>query len=191
MAEKYTEEELKAMTRVELRRAAMEVLGVDNKEVSNAKSDDLRDRILAAQEGGGKKTGKAAPPAGKGKGLPSTSKGKPAPEPEPEEPADEEPPEEAPPKGKAAGRPAAAPSGSVDTKKHFDALGKAVDEMANGQQENHATVIEQLNEIERKQFIMLGLLTDIFKAVNEPDALEERLNELQGEWEAQNSEGNE
>lgn len=197
MAEKYTEEDLKAMSRVELRRAAIEVLKVDNKEISNSKSEDLRARILEAQEGGAAKPkgGKIPPKAG-GRGLPGT-KGKVAPKPEPEPEVEDETPEETPeeeapaPKGKPAGKPAAGPGTVVDAKKYFDAIGKAVDEVGSGQQEMQETLVTQLNEIERKQFIMLGLLTDIFKAVNEPDELEPRLTELQEEWEKECEGGNE
>jgi len=175
----YTKEELTNMSRVELRRAAIEVLKVDNKAVSNEKSTDLIAKILEAQEGGGGKKGKAAPAGRAGK---TPGAGKAAPK-EPEETPEETPEEEPePPKGKAAAAPPTA--GLKELRGCIDAVGKTVDE-------NQAEVKELLAEIDRKLFIVFGLMTDVFKAVNEPDDLDGRLNELQEEWESGDAEGNE
>ena len=56
----YTQEELQSMSRVQLRRAAIEVLKIDNKEASNSKSGDLIDRIVAAVGGNGNGSSKTA-----------------------------------------------------------------------------------------------------------------------------------
>lgn len=176
----YTREDLEGMSRVELRTAARNVLKVDNKAVSNEKSGDLINKILEAQGGGGEKKGKAAP-AGRGGKTPGA--GKAAPKEEPEETQEETPEEEPqPPKGKAA--PGAPVAGLKELRVGIDAVGKTVDE-------NQGELKELLAEIDRKLFIVFGLMTDVFKAVNEPDELDGRLNELQEEWEGGDGEGNE
>lgn len=161
----YTEKELKGMSRVLLRRAAREVLGIDNKEASNSKSADLIGRILEAQEGGGN----GEPPkqtrsrGGKSGGSKTTS-GRSG-------------------KGKAKEEPA-----GDGIEAMVNAVGKGVDENHAEVKELLETVLENQAEIQRQNFILFGLATDIYKAVDEPDALEERLKELEEEWEAQGNE---
>jgi hypothetical protein len=171
----YTEEELKGMTRVELRRAAIAVLGIDNKECSNTKSQDLIDRILAeGGEGGGSKP-KASGRGGKGGSKPkASSAGRGRGRSKPKE-------EEAPPPAEDVGD-----LGVVVDR--IDAVGKTVDESHTEVKELLEVIQEQQVEIQRQQFMLFGLMTDLYKFTGEPDELEERMNELDAEWEAQGNE---
>jgi len=187
MSEKLTKEDLDGMSRVQLRRAAMEVLGMGNKEATEMNSADLKAKILEAQEGGGKKKGKAAPPPEE----PKKGRGKPAPEPEPEEEPEPEPEEEAPPpKGKVAA--SSETRTLTEILKVVHAVGKAVDELAQTVAERLDTQDEHLVEIERKLFHQLGLTENIFKGVSEPDEFEPRIEALEDEWkkQAEGEEGN-
>lgn len=175
----YTEEELKGMTRVELRRAAIAVLGIDNKECSNTKSQDLIDRILA--EGGGGGGGGDSKPKSSGRGGKGGSKPKAASgggrgrgRSKPKE-------EEEPPPAEDVGD----LSVVVD---RIDAVGKTVDESHTEVKELLEVIQEQQVEIQRQQFMLFGLMTDLYKFTGEPDELEERMNELDAEWEAQGNE---
>ena len=180
MSDTYTEEDLKGMSRVELRRAAIAVLGIDNKECSNTKSGELIDRIIGEQDGGG---------GGKGKGRSrskasstkkaSTSKGS--------------------SNGRGRGRSRAAskpaeeeaPEASGDMAaviERLDALGAELDKTQLENKEALEVIADQQSEIQRQQFIIFGLSTDVYKFVGEPDELEERLNDLDAEWEAQGNE---
>lgn len=168
----YTEEELKGMTRVELRRAAIAVLGIDNKECSNTKSQDLIDRIVAEQGGGngkGKAAGRpAAAAAGRGRGRPAPQdSGK-------EEPAREE------------ARPAASKGGGGDGAiARIDVLGKTVDENQTELKEMLQQILDTQAETQRQNFQIFGLLTDLYKFTGEPDELDARLTELDEEWDNQ------
>lgn len=177
MAE-YTEKELKELSRVDLRREAVKALGIDNKTASNYRSEELVKMIL--EKAGGKK--------GKSEPLPPKGKGK-VKEPEPEEPEDDQEQqqeeEKEPPKGrKAESKPAS--GGCDELLKHVKAIGKGMDE-------NHAALQAQLDEIERKLYVLTGLTIDNYKAVNEPDGIDERIEELDKEWEEKvgDEEGNE
>lgn len=170
----YTEEDLKGMTRVELRRAAIAVLGIDNKECSNTKSQELIDRIMAEQgggggskpKGGGKRGGGSKPKTSGGRGR-GRSKPK-------EEPPPAEDPAEVGDLGPVIDR--------------VDAVGKTVDENHEATKELLDVISEQQVEIQRQQFMIFGLITDLYKFTGEPDELEERMNELDAEWEAQGNE---
>jgi len=167
----YSEEELKGMTRVELRRAAIAVLGIDNKECSNTKSQDLIDRIVAEQGGGnGKAAAKAArPAAGRGRGRPAPQDaGK-----------DEAPPERTASKGGGGG------DGAIE---RIDVLGKTVDENQAELKEMLQQVLDNQAETQRQNFQIFGLLTDLYKFTGEPDELEARLTELDEEWDNQGNE---
>jgi hypothetical protein len=168
----YTEEELKGMTRVELRRAAIAVLGIDNKECSNTKSQDLIDRILAESGGGGsskpKSSGRAKASGGGTKAKSSgggRGRSKPEPEPDPE--------------------PEVVEGDLSVVIDRVDAVGKAGDENHEEVKELLGIIQEQQVEIQRQQFMLFGLMTDLYKFTGEPDELEERMNELDAEWEAQ------
>lgn len=169
----YTEEELKGMTRVELRRAAIAVLGIDNKECSNTKSQDLIDRIVSEQGGGGngKATTKAkSRPAAGGRG-----RGRAAPQ-----EAREEAREEAPP--------ARASKGGDPAIERLDVLGSTVDENHTEIKEMLQQVLDNQAETQRQNFQIFGLLTDLYKFTGEPDELEARLTELDEEWDNQGNE---
>ncbi len=160
----YTQEELQGMSRVQLRRAAIEVLKIDNKEASNTKSGDLIGRIVQLDADGGeekttapkrtRRSRKAAP-----KDETTTSH------------------EEAAPKTKRAS--------TNGVGKLVDAVGKAVDETKEELGAKVEDVLDNQDRIMKQQFLLFGLLCDIYKAVDEPDALEERLVELDEEWDKQ------
>lgn len=164
----YTQEELHGMSRVQLRRAAIETLKIDNKEASNSKSGDLIGRILemSDEDGNGNGATKAAakePAKRASKRAPRKTAAK------REEVAD------------------AAPTNGVG--KLVDAVGKAVDETKEELIAKSDDVLENIEHIMKQQFILFGLLCDIYKAVDEPDVLEGRLEELEEEWNAQGNEG--
>lgn len=165
----YTEEELKGMTRVELRRAAIAVLGIDNKECSNTKSQDLIDRIVSEQGGGGngKATTKAkSRPAAGGRG-----RGRAAPQAAQEE--------EAPPPAARASK------GGDPAIERLDVLGSTVDENHTEVKEMLQQILDNQAETQRQNFQIFGLLTDLYKFTGEPDELEARLTELDEEWDNQ------
>lgn len=170
----YTQEELQGMSRVQLRRAAIEVLKIDNKEASNSKSGDLIDRILETQGGGGDeeekpKSSSKPKSSGRGKARSSTKASSRS-----STKAKDDEPE------------ASASSNGVG--ELVDAVGKAVDETKEELTAKVDEVLENQEHIMKQQFILFGLLTDVYKAVDEPDALEDRLNELEEEWSNQGNE---
>jgi len=169
----YTEEDLKGMTRVELRRAAITVLGIDNKECSNIKSQDLIDRILSEQGGGNGKATQAksrtAPAAGRGRGRPAPQEEKPSEQPE----------------GKPSGREVSHGDAVIG---RIDVLGKTVDENQTELKEMLQQILDTQAETQRQNFQIFGLLTDLYKFTGEPDELEARLTELDEEWENQGNE---
>ena len=158
----YTQEELQGMSRVQLRRAAIEVLKIDNKEASNSKSTDLIEKIVAEGADGGETTKKTT--TRKASTRKSTRK--------------------AAPKEQVEGE--AAPTNGVG--KMVDAVGKAVDETKEELGTKLDDVLENHDHIMKQQFILFGLLCDIYKAVDEPDVLEGRLKELEEEWDNQGNE---
>jgi len=165
----YTEEELKGMTRVELRRAAIAVLGIDNKECSNTKSQDLIDHIVSEQGGGGsgKVTTKTkARPAAGGRG-----RGRTAPQAAQEE--------------KAPTPAARASKGGDPAIERLDVLGGTVDENHTEVKEMLQQILDNQAETQRQNFQIFGLLTDLYKFTGEPDELEARLTELDEEWDNQ------
>ena len=90
---KYTKSDLEDMSRVLLRQTAVKVLQLANKDAASLRSDDIIQKILEAQKGGGKK-GKAA------------TKERPAPkskEPDPPEDQDEKEAEDEEPEVRAKG----------------------------------------------------------------------------------------
>jgi hypothetical protein len=170
---KYTQEDLKGMARVDLRRTAIAVLGIDNKECSNTTSGELITRILQAQEGGKGKSKDNGKQEGRGRGraaagrAPAAGRGR---------AAKEEPPQES----AGGGDP------SVDeVLRRIDAVGKTVDESTEELKSTIETLEADLTEARRQLYMIFGLLTDVYKAVDEPDALEARVEELQEEWDAQ------
>lgn len=164
----YTQEELQSMSRVQLRRAAIEVLKIDNKEASNSKSGDLIERILEMGEGGGNGSSKEADkaPAKRASKRGSTNKA-----------------------SRAAAAESAEPAHTNGLGKLVDAVGKAVDETKEELGAKVDELLENNAHIMQQQFILFGLLCDIYKAVNEPDELEPRLEELEEEWNTQGNEG--
>jgi len=159
----YTQEELQGMSRVELRKAAIATLKIDNKEASNTKSGDLIDRIIE-MNGNGAGAGEKAPPRKR-----TRKSRKAAPE--------ETTTEAAPSKGKRAS--------TNGVGKLVDAVGKAVDETKEELGAKVEEVLENQEHTMKQQFILFGLLCDIYKMMEEPDVLETRLDELDKEWDAQ------
>jgi hypothetical protein len=166
--EQYTESELKEMSRVLLRQTAVRVLQIANKDAASLRSEDIVKQILEAQ--GGKKGGKKA-------GAKATTKAK---EEAPEE-APEETQEEAP-----KGRGRAAGGNGVGVSEAVDAVGKTLDEVLS----KLDMILANQGELERKSYITMGLVTDLYKFQGEPDELEARIEELSKEWE-ETSTGNE
>lgn len=162
----YTQEELQGMSRVQLRRAAIEVLKIDNKEASNSKSGDLIEKIVEAS-GGGNGTAKAAAAKTTSKRT-STKRNT----------------------RKAATQEAAEPAAATNgLGKLVDAVGKAVDETKEELSDKAVEILDNQEHIMKQQFILFGLLCDVYKAVDEPDVLEGRLEELEEEWNSQGNEG--
>jgi hypothetical protein len=163
----YTQEELQGMSRVQLRRAAIEVLKIDNKEASNSKSGDLIERIVEAS-GGGNGNGTAKTAAKTAPKRTSTKRNT----------------------RKAATQEAAEPAAATNgLGKLVDAVGKAVDETKEELSDKAVESLDNQEHIMKQQFILFGLLCDVYKAVEEPDILEARLEELEEEWNSQGNEG--
>jgi len=169
----YTQEELEGMSRVQLRRTAIETLKIDNKEASNSKSGDLISRIMevgSGEEEPPKKAAAAAAKRGTSKRASSRKSG-----------------------GNGVDAAAtstesvAVPTNGIS--KLVDAVGKAVDETKEELVTKVDGVLDQLDHIMKQQFILFGLLCDVYKNLDEPDVLEARLEELDEEWNAQGNEG--
>lgn len=168
----YTEEELKGLTRVELRRAAVAVLGLDNKECSYLKSQDIINRIVSEQGGGGKTSTKTkARPATTGRGRAASQEDKKA--------------EEAPPAARDSKKADPAHGATIE---RLDVLGATVDENHTELKEMLQQVLDNQAETGRQNFQIFGLLTDLYRFTGEPDELEERLHELDQEWDNQGNE---
>lgn len=176
MSETYTRKDLDSMSRVELRRLAVQVHGMDNKECSNTKSEEIKAYIEEAQGGGGKSTSKGS--STKAAAKPEPSNGKPA------------------TRGKARSSKAKAapPTEEVASDlsavlERIDAVGKAIDEGQETTKEELGGIVDQLCDIDKKLFILTGLATDLYKAMYEPDDLDPRIEELEAEYDAE-PEGN-
>lgn len=143
MAETYTKENLKAESRVSLRQIAMKVLGLNARQISEMKSENIIEAILEKQGGGGKKSDKKD----------SKSSAKPKEDKEPEKEEEKE-------------------SDGEGSNEQLDALGKVVDD-----------VEERLKGLERQQYMLFGLLSDLWLAqVGGKEELEERIGELEKEF---------
>ena len=161
----YTQEELQGMSRVQLRRAAIEVLKIDNKEASNSKSGDLIERLVEASSGGNGTAKAASKAASKRTSTKRTTR-------------------------KAAAQETAEPAAATNgLGKLVDAVGKAVDETKEELTDKAVEILDNQEHIMKQQFILFGLLCDVYKAVEEPDVLEARLEELEEEWNTQGNEG--
>jgi len=66
---------------------------------------------------------------------------------------------------------------------------KAVDETKEELSDKAVEILDNQEHIMKQQFILFGLLCDVYKAVEEPDVLEARLEELEEEWNTQGNEG--
>jgi len=161
--EQYNESELKDMSRVLLRQTAVRVLQIANKDAAAQRSDDLIKQILETQGGGGKKGGKKA--------SAKTSKARNT---EPEEVEEVEEKEDAP---KGRGRAAAASGNGLGEAVH--AVGKTLDDVLSKLDD----LLANQAEIERKAYITMGLTTDLYRFLGEPDDLDARQIELNDEWE--------
>ena len=156
----YTVDELKSMTRVQLRKAAIAELGIDNLEASNYKSDVLIDKIMA--NGNGEEP--APPKKAKGK---STKRGA--------KKSD----------GNGAAKAAATEAPANGVGKLVDAVGKAVDETKEELSARLKDILENQEHMMKQQFILFGLICDIYKVDYEPDVLEKRIEALDVEWDSQ------
>lgn len=186
----YTKDELNEMSRVELRRLAVQVHGMDNKQCSNTKSDELKEFILEAQDGGGKKSSSKSSSRGKGRSssksrgkngqsgrasaASSTSSGRGRGRSKPKE--DEQEEQEST---------ASAQGINIDfsaIEERLDAIGKTVDETNEGLAGEISEVKDQLTDIQRQMFLLFGLNVEMAKALLEPDVVDETLADLEKEW---------
>ena len=162
-----TEDELRELKRIDIRTIAVDHFGMDTKVASKTSTADAVAFILEAQEKElGKGKGKAAP-AAKAK---STPKAKPEPEPEPE--AEEEQVEEVE---------------TGDSEGKIDALGQALDSMNEEVKAILDGITNTLRDIQKDQFMVYGLVANLFVISEGEGALEERIKELEEEWEKQQS----
>lgn len=189
----YTKDELNEMSRVELRRLAVQVHGMDNKECSNTKSDELKEFILEAQEGGGGKkssskssrskgrssskssgkngqSGRASAASSRGRGRSEAKK-------------DEEQEQEAPASTEGINIDFSAINIDFSAiEERLDAIGKTLDESNEGLAGEISEVKDQLTDVQRQMFLMFGLSVEMAKAVLEPDEVDTCLAELEEEW---------
>ena len=162
------------MSRVELRRLAVQVHKMDNKECSNTKSEEIKAYIEEAQGGGGSKSkasSKKTTSKKAGNGKPTT-RGKARSSKAKDEPA-----------------PAEVSDDLSTVLERIDAVGKALDEGQEGTKEELEGIVDQLADIDKKLYILTGLNTDLYKAMYEPDDLDPRIEELETEYEAEGNEG--
>lgn len=178
MSEFYTREELDKLSRVDLRTLAVQKWGMSNRECSQKLADHIKDFILEKQEASQNgeetpakaankpKASKAAKPKSNGKGTT--------------------------PKGRAAKPAASEPMDTSDQLKlagdfseiveKLDAVGKGMDEEMSEVKQLLTDVRDIVVDMDRKQFIAFGLLTDIYRLSFEPTDLDERVAELQQEY---------
>lgn len=159
-----TEEELRKLKRFDIRYIATEHFGMDSKTCSKTSTSDVLQFILEAQEKEFGK-GKAAPMPPK-----SAPKDKRASEPEPEPEVEEETEE----------------AGGLEDK--IDALGQAFDSFSSEMGEKLKAIETKIAEMQQNQFMVFGLVSNLFLISEGEDALNERLTELQEKWD---KEGNE
>lgn len=196
MPDQYTEEELKEKTRVQLRRLAVSTYGMDNKECSNTKSEDLIAFILDQQDGGGQEDPPKQEKPSEAKGSKSSKKGGRGLARRPGRSKKEDKKEDKKSsKGNGKGRsrakdpepePDPVPVGDVDLSEiteRIDAVGGTLDDNQNELKEELVSIAETLDDIKRNQFIQWGLLCDIYSGENAETDLDKRLDELDEEWE--------
>lgn len=169
----YTAEELKTVGRVELRRRAV-ALGMNNKDCTNSTSEQLKQFILEAQEGAGEEGEEGEEPKkskararAEGEGEVKTSKG------------NGKTRQTRTTKAKEEVEETAASSGASNEK--IDHLGAAMDEEFEKVNNRLNEICEAHDSADRQRFIMMGLLSDIYKNFFEPDELEERIKELEAD----------
>lgn len=194
----YTSEELEEMSRVDLRKLAVKTWGMDNKECSGTKSQALREWIIEQQEAyeGGeeppKKTSKAkSSKASSSKASSSKSSGRPRPSAGKASPkAGARGRGRAKPKDEPAEEAPAAAGDLGDLSERLDALGKAVDEnheevkeaLASSGGEALDEIKDTLENIRLSQYILHGLVADLYRNYYEPEDLDTRVDELEAEF---------
>lgn len=196
----YTMSELEELSRVDLRKLAVKGWGMNNVECSETKSAGLREYIIKKQEeeqeGGEEETKTSSKKAERKGGMsrPSSSK--------------------ASPKAGARGGKKAAPKEKatreerkeekeeeeeIDTSNlsgRIDLIGKTLDEnhediknvIAVATEEDFQGIKEALKSIRMTQFVMYGLISDIYRNYYEPDDLDSRADDLEKEF--SDTEGN-
>ena len=150
-----TEEELREMKRFDMRQIATEHFGMDPKVCSKLATNEVMKFILEKQE---ELRGEKSGTKGNGKAATSakasTKKREPEPEPEAEDEVEAE----------------EAEGGSLN------ALGLALDSHAEESK-------EVLRDVQRQVFTIFGLVASLYVQNEGQDGLEERLKELEEEWE--------
>ena len=152
MSDVYTKEELKSLSRTDLRRRAVQVLNVPNRDVISEKSDVLINKILAFQDTQNIEV----------KSKPEVSKSETnkdiaqvimfAPSPEEHE--------------------------CSNLVQRIDAVGKTVDQLEEKFKQALSVLEEKVTLVLQDTYIIIGLAQELYKLVGEPDDLQERMKEL-------------
>jgi hypothetical protein len=172
----YSREELNAMDRMQLRRIAVLTYKMNNTEVSRMKSDELKDKITELQK---KTDKKPKAPAAEASEAPRP-RGRPR-----KIQVEETPPEETPPEGTLQDEQPA----SDEELRRLDAIGKEFDAFQEHVSKTLEKIEQDLNDIQRGNFVLMGLLSDTWRNYFEPDELEGRIEALQKQFEEE-GEGN-
>jgi NACalpha-BTF3-like transcription factor len=197
----YTVDELEEMSRVDLRKLAVKTWGMDNKECSGTKSAALREFIVEQQEA---YEGGDDPPAKSSKSKASSSKKTSSSKASSSKSSSSRSRPSAgkasPKAGARGGRGAkrAAPKDddappAVDSNglsERIDLIGKTIDENHEEVKEALASaggdaleeIKETLENIRLSQYILHGLVADIYRNYYEPDDLDTRVDELEQEF---------
>jgi hypothetical protein len=164
----YTEEELRAMRRLDARTIASSLWGLDKGTASTMPTSEVVRYILEKQaesKSGGNGKG-AGSKGGKGKSVSAAAATgrKKAPEPEPEEPQD------------------ANEDGAVDGGQ-INALGLALDSLAGDTKQALETLAETILSLKKQVFVASHLLKGLYIGEEGAEGLEEALTVAEEEWE--------
>jgi acetate kinase len=152
MSDVYTKEELKSLSRTDLRRRAVQVLNVPNRDVISEKSDVLINKILAFQDTQNIEV-KSKPEVSKSetnKDIAQVTMFAPSPE----------------------------EHECSNLVQRIDAVGKTVDQLEEKFKQALSVLEEKVTLVLQDTYIIIGLAQELYKLVGEPDDLQERMKEL-------------